>query len=58
MTEFTLNEKEQAAYDAFRAKHCGSVYLKFKTGSGIGVNIYVGCDGCETEQDITDYESW
>ena len=57
MTEFTLNEKEQATYEEFRRKHCGSISLKFKP-TPVGVAVIVQCEGCGIEQDITDYESW
>lgn len=71
---FNLNEKEEKLYHDFYKKHkvcrdrlceehglnfCppGSISITF-TPTGIGSAIKVKCTLCDTEENITDYDSW
>jgi len=57
MSTVNLNEVEQRAYEEFLGSHCCAVYFRIYPGS-IGSQIFVCCEGCKQEQDITDYDSW
>lgn len=38
--------------------HNGIFIIRKSDASGIGQNLYVTCDKCQKEFEITDYESW
>ena len=68
MTEFVLNENEEAKAQEFINKHklcakrCptaigGHITYKF-TPTSIGVGVSICCSLCGKEENITDYSLW
>lgn len=63
MTTRLLNDKENAAADAFAMQHykkhekTASIILT-ATATGLGYSIKVECPYCRKQKDITDHDSW
>ena len=57
---FLFNRKELDRLNEFIKEHAhGSVFIMRKSGeSGIGQNLYVTCEKCQQEMEITDYDCW
>ena len=58
--EFYLSRKEFAAMQTFMAEHghANIFVLRYSGESGIGMNTYIICCECQTEEDVTDYDEW
>lgn len=60
-TMFLLNDVEMDRYNEFRSLHgqsCKDTVSITFTPTGIGINIVAKCNGCNEEQDISDYDTW
>ena len=57
---FLFNRVELARLNQLMDEHPhNSIFIIRKSdGSGIGQNLYVTCDKCQKEFEITDYDSW
>jgi hypothetical protein len=55
-----LHRVEIERVNAFSREHDHSTLILIETSgtSGIGTNVYVICDKCQQEKDITYYECW
>jgi len=64
LIDFHENKIEVDAYNKFRKKHIEScrrfniVHRFDYSSSGIGINLYVKCNVCGKEEDLTDYGVW
>ena len=58
--EFYLSRKEFAAMQSFMTEHehTNIFVLRYSGESGIGMNTYIICCECQTEEDVTDYDEW
>jgi hypothetical protein len=52
-----FSDLEKKRSDRFCSEHGDDVYYKIKY-TGIGIAVYICCDKCGTEEDITDYSCW
>lgn len=60
MNCFLFNRTELSRLNEFVEEHVhSSIFIVRESGaSGVGQNLYVTCDKCQKEAEITDYTSW
>jgi len=62
MIYFQLSQKEEKSAKDWQKYHKGiCTYRSFSyvfTPTGIGDAVYIRCDYCKKQKEITDYENW